>query len=193
MASTCVPTHGSAANGRADTIRFAVGQCSLGALLVAQSGRGICAISLGDDPARLACDLRELFPDAEPAGGDDAFGHLVASVARFIEAPRTGLELPLDRRGTAFQQRVWQALCAIPPGETLSYAALARRLGMPRAARAVAGACAANRLAVVIPCHRVLRSDGSLSGYRWGVERKRALLERERNTGRPRTDGAATA
>ena len=166
--------------GGADTeIRFAIGECSLGAILVAQSGRGICAIALGDDPDALARELQDRFPQARLIGGDAAFEALVAKVVGFVEAPGVGLELPLDVRGTAFQQRVWQALRQVPPGRTLSYAELAERIGAPRAIRAVAQACGANPLAVAIPCHRVVRRDGALSGYRWGVERKRTLLERE--------------
>lgn len=160
-------------------IRFALGQCALGALLVAQSERGLCAILLGDEPEALRDDLRQRFPQAEQIGSDADAERLLAQVAGFVDAPRLGLDLPLDLRGTAFQQRVWQALRAIPAGSTLSYAELAERIGAPKAVRAVAGACAANALAVAIPCHRVLRSDGGLSGYRWGVARKRALLERE--------------
>lgn len=169
--------------GAGEVIRFAVGQCSLGAVLVASSARGVCAILLGDDPEPLVRDLQARFPKAELIGGDAAYEQLVARVIGAIEAPRTGWDLPLDIRGTAFQQRVWQALRGIPAGCTLSYAELAERLGLPRAVRAVAGACAANALAVAIPCHRVVRRDGSLSGYRWGVERKRALLEREGASG----------
>ena len=169
--------------GAGEVIRFAVGQCSLGAVLVASSVRGVCAILLGDDPEPLVRDLQARFPKAELIGGDATYEQLVARVIGAIEAPRTGWDLPLDIRGTAFQQRVWQALRGIPAGCTLSYAELAERLGLPRAVRAVAGACAANALAVAIPCHRVVRRDGSLSGYRWGVERKRALLEREGASG----------
>lgn len=161
------------------TIRFAVGKCSLGAILVAQSERGICAILMGDDPEVLVRDLQDRFPLARLVGGDAAFEQLVARVVGFVEAPQVGLDLPLDVRGTDFQQRVWRVLQDIPPGETLSYSELAQRIGAPKAVRAVAGACAANALAVVIPCHRALRNDGALSGYRWGVERKRTLLERE--------------
>lgn len=160
-------------------IRFAIGQCSLGAILVAQSDRGICAILLGDDPDLLALDLHQRFPRAELIGGDRGFEQVVAQVVGFVDAPRIGLDLPLDIRGTAFQQRVWQALCEIPPGQTLSYTEVARRIGAPDAVRAVASACAANALAVAIPCHRVVRIDGGLSGYRWGVERKRVLLAME--------------
>lgn len=165
--------------GASATIRFAVGECSLGSILVAESERGVCAILLGDDPDALARELQDQFPNATLAGGDRAFEALVATVVGFVEAPRTGLDLPLDVRGTAFQQRVWQALREIPAGETASYAEIAQRIGAPRAVRAVAGACASNPLAVAIPCHRVVRKDAGLSGYRWGVERKRALLERE--------------
>lgn len=160
-------------------IRFAIGECSLGAILVARSDRGICAILLGDDPQALAHDLQDRFPNAELIGGDAQFEQTVANVVGLVEAPAAGLDLPLDVRGTAFQQRVWQALRAIPPGTTATYGEIARRIDAPLAARAVAAACAANALAVAIPCHRVVRSDGGLSGYRWGVERKRVLLERE--------------
>jgi AraC family transcriptional regulator of adaptative response/methylated-DNA-[protein]-cysteine methyltransferase len=166
--------------GGVDTeIRFAIGECALGAILVAASRRGVCAILMGDDAAVLARDLQDLFPQAELIGDDPGFDRLVARVIAFVEAPRLGLDLPLDVRGTAFQQRVWQTLREIPAGTTLSYAELAERVGTPRGARAVAGACAANVLAVAIPCHRIVRTDGSLSGYRWGVERKRTLLARE--------------
>ena len=156
-----------------------MGQCSLGAILVACSQRGVCAILLGDDAQRLIEDLQDRFPRAHLIGGDDDFEAMVAQVVGFVEAPALGLQLPLDMRGTVFQQRVWQALCAIPAGSTVSYAQLAQQIGRPKAVRAVASACAANPLAVAIPCHRVVRSDGALSGYRWGVERKRDLLERE--------------
>ena len=167
------------AGGKDTDIRFAVGECSLGSILVAQSDRGICAILIGDDPDALAHDLQDRFPRANLIGADASFEALVAKVVGFVEAPGIGLDLPLDVRGTAFQQRVWQALRDIPAGMTASYAQIARRIGAPSAIRAVAGACAANALAVAIPCHRVVRTDGALSGYRWGVERKRALLERE--------------
>lgn len=167
-------------SGGANTdIRFAVGECSLGSILVAQSDRGVCAILLGDDPDELARDLQDRFPRANLIGGDASFEQLVATVVGFVEAPGLGLDLPLDVRGTAFQQRVWHALREIPPGSTASYADIANRIGSPQAFRAVAQACAANALAVAIPCHRVVRNDGALSGYRWGVSRKRALLERE--------------
>jgi len=167
------------AAGQNNDIRFAVGQCSLGAILVAQSARGICAILLGDDPHQLVCDLQDQFRRANLIGADAEFEQLIAHVVGFIEAPAIGLDLPLDVQGTAFQERVWQALREIPVGSTASYADIAQRIGAPKAVRAVAQACGANSLAVAIPCHRVVRSDGNLSGYRWGVERKRELLSRE--------------
>ena len=167
------------AGGTNTEIRFAIGECSLGAILVASSEKGVCAILLGDDPDALARDLQDRFPKAKLIGGDSDFEQLVAKVVGFIEAPAIGLDLPLDVRGTAFQQRVWQALREIPTGSTVSYTDIANRIGSPKAVRAVAGACAANALAVAIPCHRVVKRDGALSGYRWGVERKRILLERE--------------
>ena len=167
------------AGGANTEIRFAIGECSLGSILVAASERGVCAILLGDDPDQLARDLQDRFPRAELMGGDAGFEQLVAKVVGFVEAPRLGLDLPLDVRGTAFQQRVWQALRQIPAGETVSYTEVAKRIGSPKSVRAVAQACAANALAVAIPCHRVVRNDGGLSGYRWGVARKRALLGRE--------------
>jgi len=167
------------AGGEGATIRFALGACSLGSILVAATDQGICAILLGDDAAALLRDLEDRFPKARLIGGDRAFERRVAQVAGLVEAPASALDLPLDLRGTAFQHRVWQALRKIRPGTTVSYAEIARRLGLPGSVRAVAGAVAANPLAVAIPCHRVIRSDGSLSGYRWGVSRKRALLERE--------------
>jgi AraC family transcriptional regulator of adaptative response/methylated-DNA-[protein]-cysteine methyltransferase len=167
-------------SGGADTeIRFAIGECSLGSVLVAASAVGVCAIFIGDDPDRLARELQDRFPRANLIGGDAAFEQLVAKVVGLIEAPRLGCDLPLDVRGTAFQQRVWQALREIPAGRTASYTEIARRIGAPQSVRAVASACAHNALAVAIPCHRDVRHDGALSGYRWGVERKRALLERE--------------
>jgi AraC family transcriptional regulator of adaptative response/methylated-DNA-[protein]-cysteine methyltransferase len=173
-------TPGAFRAGGAETdIRFAVGECSLGSILVAKSARGVCAILLGDDPDALARDLQDQFPNANLSGGDAQFEELVARVVGFVEAPGIGLDLPLDVRGTAFQQRVWQALKRIPAGATASYSEIAKRIGSPGAARAVAQACASNRLAVAIPCHRVVRNDGAISGYRWGVERKRELLERE--------------
>ncbi len=167
------------AGGRGASIRFAIGACSLGAILVAATDKGICAILLGDDPDLLARDLQDRFPQAELRGAEPEFEATVAKVVGLVESPAIGLDLPLDVRGTAFQQRVWQALRAIPAGATVSYAELAARVGTPSGARAIAGACAANPVAVAIPCHRVVRQDGSISGYRWGVERKAALLKRE--------------
>jgi AraC family transcriptional regulator of adaptative response/methylated-DNA-[protein]-cysteine methyltransferase len=168
------------AGGDGAAIRFAVGECSLGSILVAATDKGICAIEFGDDPDALVRELQDRFPKALLVGGDEAFERLVAEVVGLIEAPAHGLDLPLDVRGTAFQQRVWQALRAIPSGSTASYAEIAEQIGRPKAVRAVARACATNPVAVAIPCHRVVRTDGALSGYRWGIERKRALLERER-------------
>jgi AraC family transcriptional regulator of adaptative response/methylated-DNA-[protein]-cysteine methyltransferase len=167
------------AGGTNEQIKFAVGQTSLGAILVASSQKGVASILLGDDPDELVRNLQDRFPKAHLVGGDRDYEALVARVVGFVEAPEIGLDLPLDVRGTAFQQRVWKALQEIPVGETVSYAEVARRIGAPRAVRAVAGACAANNIAVAVPCHRVVRNDGSLSGYAWGVERKRALLDRE--------------
>ena len=165
--------------GAGAAIRFAVGQASLGAVLVAATNKGVCAILLGDDPHALVRELQDRFPRAELEGGDPAFERTVALVVGLVEAPTQRLDLPLDIRGTAFQQRVWAALSAIPPGKTATYKEIARAIGQPSAVRAVAQACAANPLAVAIPCHRVVRTDGDLSGYRWGVERKRALIARE--------------
>ena len=167
------------AGGTGTDIRFAIGECELGSLLVATSLRGVCAILLGDDPEVLIRNLQDTFPRANLIGGDEHFEQLVAQVVGFIEDPAIGLNLPVDIRGTAFQQRVWQALRQIPAGSTVSYAEIAKRIGAPKAVRAVAQACGANSLAVAIPCHRVVKNDGSLSGYRWGVERKRALLQKE--------------
>lgn len=167
------------ARGAGATIYFAVGQCALGAILVAQSARGVCAIFLGDDPAQLLNDLQDQFANAELIGADSRFEQLIAQVVGFVEQPALGLNLPLDVQGTAFQERVWQALREVPAGQRVSYTDIAERIGAPKAVRAVALACAANRIAVAIPCHRVVRRDGDLSGYRWGVERKRQLLERE--------------
>jgi AraC family transcriptional regulator of adaptative response/methylated-DNA-[protein]-cysteine methyltransferase len=168
----CAPDAGT-------TIRFSVGECSLGFVLVARSENGVCAILLGDSAAALTRDLRKRFLLARLVGGDSETGALLAKVARVVENPRLAAELPLDVGGTPFQQRVWRMLRTIPPGSTLSYAEVARRIGAPRSARAVAQACRANALAVIVPCHRVVRADGRLSGYRWGAGRKRSLLERE--------------
>ncbi|MCT4497906.1 bifunctional DNA-binding transcriptional regulator/O6-methylguanine-DNA methyltransferase Ada [Pseudomonas sivasensis] len=169
------------AGGTNSAILFAVGECSLGSILVAQSSRGVCAILLGDEPDQLVRDLQDQFPNADLVGADHNFEQLIAHVVGFIEAPALGLDLPLDLRGTAFQQRVWQALRDIPVGDTASYGQIAERIGAPKSFRAVAQACGANCLAVAIPCHRVVRSNGDLSGYRWGVERKQQLLDRERD------------
>lgn len=165
--------------GKDEEIRFAVGESSFGSILVAQSVKGICAISLGEDPETLIRELEDRFPNARLIGGDRGFEQLVAGVVGFVEQPRIGLNLPLDVRGSAFQERVWRALREIPAGETVSYAQVAQVIGAPKAVRAVARACAANTIAVAIPCHRVVKMDGELSGYRWGVERKRALLAKE--------------
>jgi len=162
-----------------EDIRFAVGQSSLGAILVASSARGVVAILLGDDPDALVRNLQDRFPRARLLGGDAHYETLVSQVVGMIEAPRTGFGLPLDIRGTAFQRRVWEALRDVRAGRTVSYADVAAAIGAPKAVRAVAGACAANNIAVAIPCHRVVRNSGSLSGYAWGVDRKQALLARE--------------
>ncbi len=167
------------AGGDGAAVRFAVGECSLGAILVAATEKGVCAIMLGDEPDRLARALQDRFPTASLIGGDEEFERLVATAVGLVESPALGLDLPLDLRGTAFQERVWRALRDIPAGATATYTDLAQRIGKPKAARAVAQACAANKIAVAIPCHRVVRRDGGLGGYRWGVERKRALLQRE--------------
>ncbi len=166
--------------GQGTSIRFAVGECSLGAILVAATAKGVCAISLGNDPDKLARDLQDQFPKAELVGADPEFEATIAQVVGLVDDPGHAIDLPLDIRGTVFQRRVWDALRRIPAGKTMSYAEIAAAIGEPGAARAVARACGANRLAVAIPCHRVVRSDGALSGYRWGVERKRTLLDRER-------------
>jgi len=160
-------------------IRFAVGECSLGSVAVAATERGVCAVLLGDDPEELVHDLERRFSKARLVGGDEEFESLVSKVVGLVEAPSLAVDLPLDVRGTAFQQRVWRALRAVPPGTTTTYSKLARAIGSPRAVRAVARACADNPLAVAIPCHRVVRKDGALAGYRWGIERKRELLSRE--------------
>lgn len=167
------------AGGRGMEVCFATGQSSLGAVLAARTERGFCAILLGDDPEELIEDLGRRFPKAKLLAGDASFEQVVAQAIALVESPALGLALPLDIQGTAFQQRVWQALRKLPAGTTASYAELAGSLGLPGASRAVAQACAANPLAVAIPCHRVVRSDGGLAGYRWGVDRKRTLLARE--------------
>lgn len=169
--------------GANEEIRFAVGETSMGSILVASSHKGVAAILLGDNPDDLVHDLQDRFPNAQLIGADSNYESLIASVVGFVEMPQLGLDLPLDVRGTAFQQRVWQALREIPVGNTVSYAEVARRIGAPKAVRAVAGACAKNNLAVAIPCHRVVKNDGALSGYAWGVDRKRELLKREAQPG----------
>ena len=168
--------------GAGQDIRFAIAECWLGLVLIAESEKGVCAILFGDDPEELRCDLQDQFPRARLIGSDKSFEELTAKVIAFVEAPGQGLDLPLDIRGTAFQHRVWDALRRIPVGSTASYAEIAEKIGAPKAVRAVARACATNRIAVAIPCHRVVRSDGGLSGYRGGVERKRALLAKEAKT-----------
>lgn len=171
---------GFRAGGAGTEMRFAIGACSLGAILVAASAKGITAIFLGDDPETLVHDLEDRFPKASIIGGDPEFEAVVAKVIGLIETPARGLDLPLDIQGTAFQHRVWQALRGVPAGTTATYTELAERIGRPEAVRAVASACAANTIAVAIPCHRIVRADGSLSGYRWGVARKQELIARER-------------
>ena len=166
-------------SGSNTVIRFALGECALGSILVASSEHGVCAIFLGDNPEKLLQDLQSTFLNATIIGADRDYERLVAKVVRFIETPAIGLDLPLDIRGTAFQQRVWQALREIPAGKTLSYSQLAQKTGKPKAVRAVASACAANKIAVAIPCHRIVRNDGALSGYRWGLARKASLLKKE--------------
>jgi AraC family transcriptional regulator of adaptative response/methylated-DNA-[protein]-cysteine methyltransferase len=167
------------AGGPNAEIKFAIGESSLGLVLIAASDKGVCAIFFGDDPDALARDLKQQFPRARLVGGEPAFEQLAAKVIGFVENPRVGLDLPLDIRGTAFQHRVWEALRRIPVGTTASYADIAKAIGAPKSVRAVARACASNRLAVAIPCHRVVGSDGSLTGYRGGIGRKRALLAKE--------------
>jgi AraC family transcriptional regulator of adaptative response/methylated-DNA-[protein]-cysteine methyltransferase len=165
--------------GQDEEIRFAVGQCSLGAILVASTRKGVVSILIDDDPDALVRALQDRFPNAQLVGADGEYEQLVARIVGLVESPGVNVNLPLDVRGTVFQRKVWQALRKIPTGKTASYADIARRIGAPKAVRAVAGACAANHIAIAIPCHRVIRQDGGVSGYRWGVERKRALLERE--------------
>ncbi len=174
-----MPAASARRGGTAETIRFAVGETSLGAILVAATARGVREIQFGDDPSALVHALEDRFPHATLIGDDESFADAVARVVALVEAPASALELPLDIRGTAFQERVWSALMKIAPGATASYREVAEAIGQPTAVRAVAQACGANPLAVAIPCHRVVRATGALSGYRWGVERKSALLERE--------------
>lgn len=167
------------AGGANEEIKFAVGQISLGAILVASTKKGVAAILLGDDPDELVRNLQDRFPNAHLIGAESSYEALVARVVGFVEAPRIGFDLPLDVRGTLFRERVWKALQEVPAGTVVSYAEIARRIGAPRSVRALVGACAANNLAVAIPCHRVVRNDGSLSRYAWGIERKQVLIKRE--------------
>ncbi len=168
------------AGGANSEIYFAIGECSMGSILAAQTERGVCAILIGDDAEQLVRDLQDRFPNAKLVGDAAEYQDLVAKVVGLVENPKSGIDLPLDIQGTAFQQRVWKALQEIPPGTTATYTEIAARIGMPKAVRAVAQACGANSLAIAIPCHRVIRNDGSLSGYHWGVERKRTLIQREK-------------
>lgn len=172
------PAHGSA-TGERRSIEFSIERCSLGHVLVAATPAGLCAVLLGDDREALQAELQRRFPEVTLVPAGSALQRQASRVRRAIEQPTRKVTLPLDLHGTAFQQRVWRALQRIPSGRTTSYGQLARSLGMPRAVRAVASACGANPVAVLIPCHRVLGSDGKLTGYRWGLQRKRALLERE--------------
>jgi AraC family transcriptional regulator of adaptative response/methylated-DNA-[protein]-cysteine methyltransferase len=170
-------------SGASPAIHFAIDECSLGSILVAASNRGICAVLLGGDPDSLARDLHKQFPHATPVGNDRAFEEILGKVVALVEAPAVGVDLPLDLRGTAFQQRVWRALRKVPMGSTVTYADIARQIGAPQSVRGVAQACMANMLAVAIPCHRVVKKNGDFSGYRWGADRQRTLLDRE--AGRP--------
>lgn len=182
MSATNHATMTNATDSMTETIRYRVRQCTLGPLLIAANDRGVCAILFGDDPQALATDLAVRFPDSTLTQGDDTFDRMADRVMRFIDKPNGRVDFPLDASGTDFQKRVWQALREIAPGTTASYKEVAIRIGAPRAVRAIARACAANPVAVAIPCHRVVRSDGSMSGYRWGTARKRALLDREART-----------
>ena len=161
------------------TLTYRVSQCWLGSVLVAGTDEGLAAILLGDDRDALVRSLRSRFPDAHLVAGDQPFADLVAEVVRFVETPASGFERPLDLRGTDFERRVWLALREIPAGSTATYSEIATRIGAPHASYDVGQACASNPLAVVVPCHRVVRKDGTLAGYRWGTRRKRALLARE--------------
>jgi AraC family transcriptional regulator of adaptative response/methylated-DNA-[protein]-cysteine methyltransferase len=176
--------------GAGTAIRFAVGECVLGSILVAQTERGVCAILLGDNPQALLDDLTRRFPQATLLGGDAKFESLIAAVVGMVENPAMPIDLPLDIRGTAFQRRVWEALRRIPAGTTATYAEIARRVGAPSATRAVAQACGANPLAVAVPCHRVVRTGGALAGYRWGIERKKTLLNLEKTSDKSTANGS---
>lgn len=165
--------------GAGEGIDYHTAACSLGRVLVAATERGLCAVLLGDDDGTLVDELAQRFPQAARRAGDAVFAARVRDVVACVDDEAGDPRLPLDVRGTVFQQRVWQALTRIPRGRTIDYAGLAAELGMPRGARAVAAACAANPIAVLVPCHRVVRGDGALAGYRWGLARKQALLARE--------------
>lgn len=167
------------AGGKNEVLTVAFGRSSLGDILIAASMKGIAAILIGDERDKLTADLKAIFPHAEFVAADSDFENRVAAVVEMVERPKQALDLPLDIRGTAFQQRVWKALRDIPLGATATYTNIAKKIGDPKAVRAVARACATNPLALVVPCHRVVRADGNLAGYRWGVERKRTLIERE--------------
>jgi AraC family transcriptional regulator, regulatory protein of adaptative response / methylated-DNA-[protein]-cysteine methyltransferase len=167
------------AGGAGEAIRAAVRHCALGLVLVAATQRGICTIEFGDDAGELMQRLAQRFPHAQVLQQDAQFDAWLATLLAHIHLPQKALDLPLDVRGTVFQQQVWRALQDIPPGQTQSYSEVAQRIGKPKAARAVATACASNVLALAIPCHRVVRGNGELSGYRWGVQRKQSLLDAE--------------
>lgn len=168
--------------GKNEVLTVAFGRSSLGDILIAASTKGIAAILIGDERDKLASDLKTIFPQAEFIAADRDFENKVTAIVDLVEQPKQTLNLPLDIRGTAFQQRVWKALRAIPLGVTATYTDIAQKIGDPKAVRAVARACATNPLALAVPCHRVVRADGNLAGYRWGVERKRTLIERERQS-----------
>jgi AraC family transcriptional regulator of adaptative response/methylated-DNA-[protein]-cysteine methyltransferase len=174
-------TPGSARRGgQGEQIRSAFADCPFGRLLVGATDKGVCFIGFAEPDEALMGDLQRRFPKASVTTDDPALAETVRAVVAFLNEPKQALDLPLDLRGTAFQQRVWRTLCTIPPGETRSYAQLAAMAGNPKAIRAVARSCATNPVSLAVPCHRVVGSDGDLTGYRWGVPRKQALLERER-------------
>ncbi|WP_313198214.1 bifunctional DNA-binding transcriptional regulator/O6-methylguanine-DNA methyltransferase Ada [Rhizobium sp.] len=185
------PTH-FVQGGVHETLYFAVGETTLGSILIASSQKGVAAILLGDDPDNLLLDLQLRFPNADLIGGDAEFESSVALVVGLVESPQNAPDLPLDIRGTVFQRRVWHALQAVPAGKTISYDELAKQIGHPRGVSSVASACASNPLAVAIPCHRVVKSDGSSFGYTWGLERKQALLDRESSQVTQGAEGGAT-
>jgi len=179
--------------GAGEEIRTAFADCPFGRLLVGATGKGVCFLGFAAPDETLLGALHRRFPRARIIADDTALAHVVRAVLEFIAEPKQALSLPLDLRGTAFQQRVWRALCRIPPGETRSYAEVAAMIEAPRAIRAVARSCAANPVALAVPCHRVVGSSGELTGYRWGVSRKRTLLERERTAARSAHDRAQAA